>query len=300
MANMIMIDNLYPKVDVSELCIAFGKYGRILSADIEYDKNLISVGKGFVHFAEISSAEIAVKEMNEEKNKLGNPIHVKLIENREKNNPRNSVEPDETKIFVSNFDLSWDECDMLKEFKPYGTIIEVKISESDGKSNGYGFVKFVESSSAKGAIEMLNGKMINNKQLIVEPFIPWQLREKQRNSLDNVKVMDVEWNNLHVKNLRKDIKEDELKRLFQNFGSIISVKVATDEKGQSKGFGFVCFKKDEDAAKAREQMDHFTYKSKTLEINFNQKKSARQKYLHAIRKDSKIRSFTDGREKGCK
>ncbi|GFR18737.1 polyadenylate-binding protein 1 [Trichonephila clavata] len=250
--------------------------------------------------------------MNEVKKKLGSPIHVKIVKYEKKNNSyqkiqiidnaNNSVsvsttaDYDETKIFVNNIDLNWDDCDLLREFKQFGEIIDVKISESDGKSNGYGFVKFLKSSAAKEAIKRLNGIVVNNRKLVVEPFIPWTLRERKRSSLDFAKVSGVEYNNLHVKNLHKSITENELKTLFERFGPILSVKIPLDENGQSRGFGFVCFQKEEDASKAREEMDHFLYKTKILEINFNQKKAERQKYLQAIRKDPKIRRFSGGTE----
>ncbi|GFY43254.1 polyadenylate-binding protein 4 [Trichonephila inaurata madagascariensis] len=234
--------------------------------------------------------------MNEVKKKLGNPIHVKILQHEKKDNTSTAADYDDTKIFVNNIDSNWDDCDLLREFKRYGEIIDVKISESDGKSNGYGFVKFIKSSSAEEAIQKLNGKMVNNRKLVVKPFIPWSLRESKRSSLDFAKVLGVEYNNLHVKNLHKSITENELKTLFECFGPILSVKIPLDDNGQSRGFGFVCFQKEENANKAREEMDHFSYKSKILEINFNQKKAERQKYLQAIRKDPKIRRFSGGTE----
>ncbi|GFR09258.1 polyadenylate-binding protein 1 [Trichonephila clavata] len=203
--------------------------------------------------------------MNEVKKKLGSPIHVKIVKYEKENNfvsVSAAADYDETKIFVNNIDSNWHDRHLRREFMRFGEINDVKISENDGKSNGYGFVKFLKSSSANEAIKRLNGIVVKNRKLVVEPFIPWTLRKRKRSSLDFAEVSGVEYNNLHVKNLHKSITENELKTLFERFGPILSVKIPLDENGQSRGFGFVCFQKEEDASKAREKWITFHIKLK--------------------------------------
>ncbi|GBM21541.1 Polyadenylate-binding protein 1 [Araneus ventricosus] len=295
MPGMIFINNLYPKVDVTDLCKEFGKYGRILSANIECGKIFTSLGKARICYFDSSSADIAVKEMNGKK-KLGNPVHVKVVKCEKLEKCSDVPEIDDSKVFVNNLDSSWDECDVMQIFEKFGDIDEVKISETDGKSNGYGFVKFSEPTSAQRAIEKMSKESMNQRNLVVEPFIPYEIREEVRQSVKFAKDRAVERNNLHIKNLEMDVTEDELKNLFQSFGAILSVKIPLDESGKSKGFGFVCFEKEEDAAKALEKMNNYKYKYKYLKISFNQKKFARQKYLKAIKTDPEIRKFKAGKE----
>lgn len=52
---------------------------------------------------------------------------------------------------------------------------------------------------------------------------------------------------MYVKNIDDDITDDELKEYFSKCGSITSVKIMRDDKGLSKGFGFVCFSAPEEA-----------------------------------------------------
>ena len=56
--------------------------------------------------------------------------------------------------------------------------------------------------------------------------------------------------NLYVKNIDDDVTDKELRDLFSSCGTITSVKVMRDDKGISKGFGFVCFSNPEEANKA--------------------------------------------------
>ena len=56
--------------------------------------------------------------------------------------------------------------------------------------------------------------------------------------------------NVYVKNVDDGVTDDELRGHFAQCGTIISAKLMRDEKGISKGFGFVCFSKPEEANKA--------------------------------------------------
>lgn len=56
--------------------------------------------------------------------------------------------------------------------------------------------------------------------------------------------------NLYVKNLDETIDDEKLKADFSQYGTVASVKIMRDEKGISKGFGFVSFANVEEANRA--------------------------------------------------
>jgi len=56
--------------------------------------------------------------------------------------------------------------------------------------------------------------------------------------------------NLYVKHIEDEVDEETLRREFSAFGEVKSCKIPLDEKGSSKGFGFVCFSTPEEAQKA--------------------------------------------------
>jgi len=56
--------------------------------------------------------------------------------------------------------------------------------------------------------------------------------------------------NLYVKHLEDHITEDMLRKEFEQYGKITSLRIMVDEKKQSKGFGFVCFSTEQEAQQA--------------------------------------------------
>ena len=70
-------------------------------------------------------------------------------------------------------------------------------------------------------------------------------QEKKRTTAVNTK--------LYVGNLNYSTTQEDLKGLFEKFGTLTSVNVISDKySGRSKGFGFVEFAVNEEAAKALE------------------------------------------------
>ncbi len=51
---------------------------------------------------------------------------------------------------------------------------------------------------------------------------------------------------LYVGNIPYAVKEEELKEIFQEYGTVVSIKIITDKyTGRSKGFGFLEMENDE-------------------------------------------------------
>merc|ERR1719454_50461 len=81
--------------------------------------------------------------------------------------------------------------------------------------------------------------------------------------------------NLYIKNLDESIDDDKLKELFCTFGKITSAKIATDDKGTSKGFGFVCFSSPDEATKAVTEMHLKMVSGKPLYVGLAEKREQR-------------------------
>lgn len=83
-----------------------------------------------------------------------------------------------------------------------------------------------------------------------------------RNSMEEQK------NKLYVGNLPWSVTDEKLGEMFSSYGEISESKVIMDKfSGRSKGFGFVTFAKDEDAATAVKEMDGKSVEDRELKVN---------------------------------
>lgn len=74
--------------------------------------------------------------------------------------------------------------------------------------------------------------------------------------------------NIYVGNLHYELSEDQLREVFEEFGSVDSVKIITDKfSGKSKGFGFVEMPDDSEANQAMEQLNDAQVKGRNMRVN---------------------------------
>ena len=57
-------------------------------------------------------------------------------------------------------------------------------------------------------------------------------------------------NNIFIKNLHHSIDNQALHAIFGKYGTILSVKIATNEQNESLGYGYVSYKDKESAISA--------------------------------------------------
>lgn len=74
---------------------------------------------------------------------------------------------------------------------------------------------------------------------------------------------------MFIGNISWNLDWKQLKELFWEFGEVSFVRIITDrETWRSKGFGFVEFANNEDAAKARDAMDGKEIDGRALKVDF--------------------------------
>jgi len=102
--------------------------------------------------------------------------------------------------------------------------------------------------------------------------------------------------NVYVKNLDDSIDDDRVRQEFAKFGTITSAKIMRDEKGNSKGFGFICFANPDEATRAVTDMNGNLLASKPLYVGLAQRKDVRRAQLEALhnQKLSQLRMAPQG------
>jgi len=72
-----------------------------------------------------------------------------------------------------------------------------------------------------------------------------------------------------------------LRQEFSQFGTITSAKIMSDDKTHSKGFGFICFSKPEEASKAVQEMNGRMMATKPIYVALHQPREVRRAKLEA-------------------
>lgn len=82
------------------------------------------------------------------------------------------------KIYVGNLSYDATEAELQELFGQYGDVVSVALitDRETGRPRGFGFVEMADDSSAREAIEKLNGQEIGGRSLTVNEARPRESR----------------------------------------------------------------------------------------------------------------------------
>eukprot|EP00736_Rhodelphis_marinus_P013513 Rmarinus@m.24564 len=283
----VYIKNLDKTIDHKALYDTFSSFGNILSCKVSVDEKANSKGFGFVHFETKEAANDSIARLNGMMLN-GKKVFVGHFKKREERlRELGQSEERYNNVYVKNFPTTYSDENLKELFAQYGEIISgVVMHDSNGNPRGFGFVSFTKPDSAAAAVEGLNGKEMEGKVLYCGRAQKRAEREdllrRRQEHLRMERDKKFQGLNLYIKNLDDTIDDDELRKLFSEYGAITSAKVMTDESGHSRGFGFVCFTTQEEATRAITEMNNRMVKGKPLYVALHQRKDARRAQLEAF------------------
>lgn len=283
----IFIKNLGKHIDTKAIYDTFSMFGNILSCKVATDSDGSSLGYGFIHFETEEAAQNAIEKVNgmllEDKKVFVGKFIPRSARMRELGETMNKYR----NVYVKNFDDSLDDEKLEEVFAKYGKILSAKVmKDPTGNSKGFGFVAFEEPEAAERAVDEMNevdvpGK-VEKKFTVCRAQKKGERQEELKRRFEQQKVERMQRYqgvNLYVKNLDDTVNDEMLRKNFESFGPITSAKVMTDEVGRSKGFGFVCFDKPDDATKAVVDMNNKMLNGKPLYVALAQRKEDRKAQL---------------------
>lgn len=278
----IFIKNLDKEIDHKSLYDTFSTFGNILSCKVAQDGEGRSLGYAFVHYETAEGAEEAIAKVN---GKLlnGKKVFVGPFVSRKERLP-DADEPKWTNVFVKNLPKTMTEEKFKELFGAYGHITSSMLAKNeDNTTRGFGFVNFEFHEDAAKAAEELNNKEIDGQEIFVGRAQKKAERDKElREMFEKLKrerSNKYQGVNLYVKNLDDAIDDDKLREAFSPCGTITSAKVMRDEKGVSKGFGFVCFATPDEATKAVTELNGKHVLQKPIFVALAQRKDQRRVQL---------------------
>jgi len=181
-----------------------------------------------------------------------------------------SFESEEVKskaLYIGDLSMKVTDQDLEKKISRVARPLSVKVCvhPKTGMSLGYAYANFHCEEKAEKVLTELQASPLMNKPMRIMYY--------------NKRVVDKNnhlWkSNVFVKNLVPHVNNKRLEAAFSAYGQILSCKVATDERGASKCFGFVQFKTENSAWKAINDLNGLRIDSKELYVSI--KKSVRDR-----------------------
>ncbi|CAF1202921.1 unnamed protein product [Adineta ricciae] len=151
------------------------------------------------------------------------------------------------------------EDELRQAFQIHGTIQDIHMvrDRRNQESKGIAYIKYEKASAAARAMEEMDGTVIPPHTRPLKAIISSSRREGSVRDPDE-----------HEKMLRlfvviaKHMTKEDLRKVFQKYGTIIYIKVIVDKlTGENKGFAYISFSKASEAAYALEECDP-SYKPK--------------------------------------
>ncbi|KAG6039534.1 Protein phosphatase PP2A regulatory subunit B [Claviceps citrina] len=175
--------------------------------------------------------------------------------------PQNSAS-----LYVGELDPSVTEAMLFELFSQIGAVASIRVCRDavTRRSLGYAYVNYNSTADGEKALEELNYTVIKGRPC----RIMWSQRDPALRKTGQ--------GNVFIKNLDVAIDNKALHDTFAAFGNILSCKVAQDENGNSKGYGFVHYETDEAAQQAIKHVNGMLLNEKKVYVGHHIPKKDRQ------------------------
>lgn len=169
-------------------------------------------------------------------------------------------------LYVGELDPSVTEAMLFELFSQIGPVASIRVCRDavTRRSLGYAYVNYNTTVDGEKALEELNYTIIKGR--------PCRIMWSQRDPA----LRKTGAGNVFIKNLDVAIDNKALHDTFAAFGNILSCKVAQDEHGNSKGYGFVHYETDEAASQAIKHVNGMLLNEKKVYVGHHIPKKDRQ------------------------
>ncbi|SAM05700.1 hypothetical protein [Absidia glauca] len=176
-------------------------------------------------------------------------------------------------LYVGELDPSVTEAMLFEMFNMIGPVASIRVCRDavTRRSLGYAYVNFHNVVDGERALETLNYTLVKGKPC----RIMWSQRDPSLRKTGS--------GNVFIKNLDVTIDNKALHDTFSAFGNILSCKIAIDESGNSKGYGFVHYETEEAAENAIKHVNGMLLNDKKVFVGHHVPRKERQAKIEELR-----------------
>ncbi|KII88426.1 hypothetical protein PLICRDRAFT_110983 [Plicaturopsis crispa FD-325 SS-3] len=176
-------------------------------------------------------------------------------------------------LYVGELDPTVTEAMLFEIFNMIGPVASIRVCRDavTRRSLGYAYVNYLNTADGERALEQLNYSLIKNRAC----RIMWSQRDPALRKTGQ--------GNIFIKNLDELIDNKALHDTFAAFGNVLSCKVATDEHGRSKGYGFVHYETAEAADGAIKAVNGMLLNDKKVYVGHHISRKERQSKMDEMK-----------------
>lgn len=172
-----------------------------------------------------------------------------------------------TTLYVTNYPPHADETYIRDLFKDCGEIFSVRWPSLKADTHRrFCYVSFRDAEGASQATK-LDGKVLEKKYKLIAKYSNPDNKKQREGAVE-------EGREIHVTNVPQDAKEEDVKALFDKYGTVERVRILTNQYGKSRGTAFVVYATKEQAESAVTELDKANFRNHILKVE----KSIPKKY----------------------
>ncbi|CAE6414558.1 unnamed protein product [Rhizoctonia solani] len=181
--------------------------------------------------------------------------------------------PQTASLYVGELDPSVSEAMLFEIFNMIGPVASIRVCRDavTRRSLGYAYVNYLNAADGERALDQLNYSIIKNRPC----RIMWSQRDPALRKTGQ--------GNIFIKNLDEAIDNKALHDTFAAFGNVLSCKVATDENGKSRGYGYVHYETAESAEAAIKAVNRMLLNDKQVFVGHHISRKERQSQIDEAR-----------------
>ncbi|KAJ1986720.1 Splicing factor, partial [Dimargaris cristalligena] len=255
-SRIVLVGNLSPALRESDIRDWLKDCGPIKHVNLVRDLEGTLKGYGYVEFIAADAAQQSV-DTKQNQSLDGRPITIRLDAAHDRDN---------NTVYVCNFPASMTQDELQTLFAPAGDIKQVRIPATrPGKARCFAYIEYMTPQEAQRAVEMLNGRQLEmvNRTLSVAISDPQRRNRPERPVVPKRHDPRV----LFVGNVAPAATSDELRQLFEPYGTLRDVRLPVGYQGdQFKGYCFVEFEKATAAQQAIQAVDQYQFHGLPLSV----------------------------------